>query len=1146
MLLIKNVIYCKSIVSKNYKLLIIVLLLGVMPWKAKGSPLQHGNGYSESSVLHTGDWFKYAVNKTGLHKVSYSQLKNNGVLQADIASNLIRVYGNATGDLSFSDNDNQPNGLIQIPLLIDDGGDGIFNSGDVAFFFANSADLPEYNQAFSIYSKRDMIYDPNTYYFISVQGSSEDQVLMEYGSASSSECESEINEHVVIKQHELNSKNLIKSGRVKYGESFDFTTSRSFTFDLDNKVNDLVRYQIGVVGSSTGSGSKFDVSINGNKEAQILVPVQGGYTPYQRRDLVENVQLQGEGLLFDLDFIKPNSTASGYLDQIVVNYNSSNAVLENDVWLFDSEVDPSKIHCVNVPNGLVVDVSNQDAPQILPISDGKVKMMLSTSTRLLVADRNKAFLGDFVGKVENQNLHALNSIDYLIVAPELFVPEAERLAQLHREQGLKVEVVEASKIYNEFSSGAVHVGGIRNFVRHLYSSPASASNPLKYLLLFGDASYNNNFEERNLYLPTYQSVNSEGLTSSYVTDDFFGFLDSDNEGIVASKISVGIGRFPVSNLSQARAVVDKVYRYMKAEGENTFGSWRNKISFISDDQNGSTVEGKTHMEAANILADNLEVNFNGFVTNKILLDAYKQISTPGGERYPEANSDIRDAVQNGSLIVNYTGHGGELGWAHERILDVPTINSWTNRDKLAMFVTATCEFSRFDDPDRISAGEYALLNPNGGAIGLFTTTRLVFAFANERINTMFYKYALPSEEYSDLRVGDILKLTKREIAKSGSSINHLNFSLLGDPAVRLHYPKHKVYTSALNGVDVNQETDTLKALGKTSIEGYIGTDDGTLLADFNGEVEIIVNDKRSKLQTLQNEGSAPFPYENWDRVIYKGSAEVVNGKFKMEFIVPRDLVFTFGQGRISYYAKSSTTDANGVFNDFTVGGQSSDAILDDDGPDIDLFMNSTQFNAGDNIGSDGLLLAFLSDSSGINTTGNGVGHDIIAYVDGNTQNAVVLNEYFESDLNSYQSGLVKFPMENITDGEHTLTVRAWDINNNPSENSTRFIVSSGDGLQLSDLMNYPNPVQNGTTFAFKSNAGDGTLSATVKIYDSFGRLIDSISKEFENGSFENEGLQWNINQSGQNISSGTFVYALEIKNQAGETSLLTNTMIVIR
>ena len=986
-----------------------------------------------------------------------------------------------------------------------------------------------------------------SYYFISIEGSKDEQALIQTASQSSDACGAQVNEHLVILQHEVNSKNLIKSGRIKYGESFDFTTSRNFDFNLVNKSNDWIRYNIGVAGSSTGVPSSFNVKINGTQKHTLSVPVQGAYSPFQRRDLVENEQLSGEALQVGLEFVKPNSTASGYLDEIVINYNVGNHIFENDIWLFDPEINPAEVHCISVPNGLVLDVTDQDAPLRMIPANGTVKMMVNSNTRLLVADKNKAFKGVKVEKIENQNLHAINSIDYLIVAPQIFMAEAERLAALHKSKGLKVEVVEVSKIYNEFSAGAVHVGGIRNFVRHLYAGASSVGNPLKYLLLFGDASYNNNYEERNVYLPTYQSLNSTSLTSSYVTDDFFGFLDSDGRSISTSQISIGIGRFPVSNLSQAKAVVDKVYRYVNAEGEEAFGPWRNVGSFISDDQNGTNIEGHRHMSKANQLADEIEDRYNGFVSKKILLDAYKQVSTPGGERYPEANSDIRDAVQNGSLLVNYTGHGGELGWAHERILDVPTINSWTNKDKLTMFVTATCEFSRFDDPDRISAGEYALLNPNGGAIGLFTTTRLVYAFANERINEIFYDYAFPSEQYPDLRVGDIMRLTKRGIAASSvASINHLNFTLLGDPAVRLNYPANKVYTTAINGMDVTQGLDTLKALGKTSIEGYVGDLNGAILSDFNGEVEIVVNDKRSKLQTLVNEGAAPFPYENWDRVIYKGSAEVVNGKFTMEFIVPRDLVFTFGQGRISYYAKDGKTDANGVFNDFVVGGQSDEAVADDQGPEIELFMNTTQFKAGDNIGKDGLLLAYLSDSSGINTTGNGVGHDIIAYVDGNTQNAIVLNQFFKSDLNSYQSGVVKFPMEDIADGVHTLTVRAWDINNNPSENSTQFIVSSGGGLQLSDLLNYPNPVQSSTTFSFKSNADDGALTATVKIYDSFGRQIDELSKVFENGSFENEGLKWNINEAGQNISSGTFVYALEIKNQAGETSLLTNTMIVIR
>ena len=1118
------------------------------PWNAKGVNVGVKVEYPNESVLAKGRWFKYSVASTGLHKLSFDDLKNDGVIGSSIETLKLRVYGNGTGDLPFANNAFHPTGLLQVPLIVDDGGDGEFGPGDALYFHANAADRIEFDEARSMYQLKEKIYDPFTYYFIGIDGSAESQKLVLNQATSILDCDEQIDDHIEVLHHEVNTKNLIKSGRVKYGEVFDFTTSRTFQFDLVNKSSDRIRYHTAVVAASSGTSSNFKIFLNNQSTSQINISVQGIYDPFRRGEVVENVDVQGNLLDFKLDFFKPNSSASGYLDEITLNYTASNAVADNKTWVFDYEVNPASLYCISVPDALILDVTDHNNVEQLTRENGVVKMLLSSNTRLLVATKAQARRPTFVESTPNQNLHAINSIDYLIVAPTMFMAEAERLAALHRNEGLKVAVVDVKYVYNEFSSGAVDIGGIRNFVKHLYFADQSQSNPLKYFLLFGDASYNNNFEERNLYLPTYQSINSESLTASYVTDDFFGFMESDNGVSGRNLMDVGVGRFPVSNLTEAKSVVDKVERYLYPVSTDAFGAWRNQITFVSDDQNGTNVEGWLHMNQANQLSEQVESTFNGYVNKKLYLDAFKQISTPGGERYPEANKAIDEAVENGSLIVNYTGHGGELGWAHERILDVPTINGWKNKDRLTLFVTATCEFSRFDDPGRISAGEYTLLNPNGGSIALFTTTRLVYSQPNFALNTRFYKYAIPSNEYPDLRLGDIMRLTKRDISSSsGGSINHLNFSLLGDPALRLNYPKNKVVTDKINGLDVNSASvDTIKALQKVRIDGHVANINGALLSDFNGEVEVVINDKKSELQTLINDGSQAFKFEDWDRVIYRGSAAVTNGKFYIEFIVPRDLVFTYGAGRLSYYAKSETTDANGTFTEFLVGGQADEALNDDDGPVISLFMNNTFFKPGDEIGSDGLLLAYLSDSSGINTTGNGIGHDIIAYLDNKAQNAVVLNSYFKSDLNSYTSGLVKFPLNDLENGEHTLTVRAWDINNNPSETSTRFIVSSGEGLTLGDLFNYPNPVSNSTRFTFKSNAGDGVLTATVKIYDSFGRLIDELSKEFTNGSFENDGLEWNINDGGQNISSGTFVYALELKNQAGEIATKSNTMVVFR
>ncbi len=562
----------------------------------------------------------------------------------------------------------------------------------------------------------------------------------------------------------------------------------------------------------------------------------------------------------------------------------------------------------------------------------------------------------------------------------------------------------------------------------------------------GDGSYNNMSQAsgNSNFIPTYQSENSLNTSASYVSDDFFGFMgdqEGGSETMEEFSLDLGVGRLPAKNLEEAMVLYRKISNY------NTKANrldWRNNILFVGDDE-----DGNIHMSQANGLADWVRQTYPQFVVKKVLLDAYKQESTSTGARYPEVNRIITNDIQKGILIYNYTGHGGERGMAAEQILMREDLVKLTNSGNLPLFVTATCEFSRFDDLtddegtliESTSAGETSLLNENGGSIALLSTTRIVYSDRNHYLNTKFYHVAFERDEDGNYyRLGDIIRMTKDS---SGVQRNKLNFILLGDPALALAVPEYNVQTDSLNGFEVSAVMDTLKAFSQVRISGHLTDISNQPMNYFNGTIYPSVFDKNLQVTTLSNDRGDPFQFETQENLLFKGKASVKNGRFSFDFMVPKDITYSFGKGKIVYYSEDSTMDANGYFNKFIIGGTDTDAVLDVDGPDISLYLNDKYFKDKGITNPNPVIYATISDASGINTVGNGIGHDITGVIDGKVSEPVILNDYFESDLDDYSSGKLSYPMFNLSEGWHSLTVKVWDIFNNSSEETIDFQVIAG-------------------------------------------------------------------------------------------------------
>jgi hypothetical protein len=690
---------------------------------------------------------------------------------------------------------------------------------------------------------------------------------------------------------------------------------------------------------------------------------------------------------------------------------------------------------------------------------------------------------------------------------------------------MAVQVVTPEIIYNEFSGGLPDPSGIRNYFRMCYDlGNQSGKNTLKYVLLMGDGSYDNRniLGKNHNLIPTYQSENSISPVESFVSDDFYVFLDED-EGGSKGTVDLGIGRIPASTNDEATGVIDKIRDYHNKE---TLGNWRNVVTFIGDDE-----DNNTHMTQAENLTNFVNQNYPAFYTDKIYFDAYKQVSTPGGEKYPDVNAAIINRVKQGTLVMNYTGHANEKNLAAEDVLDISTINSWTNYNRLPVFVTATCEYSRFD-ANETTAGESILFNPRGGGVGLFSTTRLVYSGANFVLNSKFFRYIFAKDDLgNNLRLGDVMRLSK---AAANTGINQLNFSLLADPAMRLANPEYQVKTTSMNGRDVETTVDTIRTLSVVTVKGFIADSNGSKLTSFNGEIIPTVYDKAMRVETLGNGGESPMSYNVQNSVIYKGLASVVNGDFEFSFFVPKDISFKLDKGKILYYAYNETIDANGYFGGFYIGGSSNSSISDTSGPEINLYLNSNTFKDGGTVSASSVLLADISDATGINTAGTGIGHDITAVLDGDNSSIMVLNDYFQADKDSYTSGKIVFPMTNLAEGEHTLKLKVWDVFNNSSEVEIRFVVK--DDFRIESVVCYPNPMQGETRFVFTHNQPDETFDVDLEIFETSGSRVDWIQDRLGSSGTESSPLEWIPAERSVVMRPGVYIYRITATANGKTTS----------
>ncbi|MBN1651207.1 MAG: type IX secretion system sortase PorU [Bacteroidales bacterium] len=1102
--------------------------------------------FASESVMANGAWYKFSVEKSGIHKITGADLQKAGIALSGLNPSKISVFGFG-GMLPEKNSNFRYADIPELAIDIVDGNDGKFDANDYLLFYAQGPDLWNYNSSKKVFEHTLNIYDRYAYYFVRI-GAADGKHILQYNQPED-EADIRLDTYTDFAIIEDETYNLISSGRRWVGDKFEFTNSLAFPFDFENLVPNSEAYLKAVLVARSTATSSFLLKYNEQELGSTSIGKipAGSYPTYAYDNTFEKYfDLSTDAdLTIELTYNRPLSSAIGWLDYLELNVKRFLMFGSNQLAFRSSEsLGQDKIIQFSIGNTsskvLLWDISDFEQAKKILLSDGKFKTRTDVLHEFIAFTPEQAYNVEFVSEVANQNLHGISQVDMLIVCPDEFSAQAQALADFHQWDGLDVQVNTLDQIYNEFSSGSQDVTAIRDYVRAVYMH-APESKPLRYLLLFGDASFDylNRTAINTNKVPTYESFESFDPINSIAIDDYFGFLDEDEGDLYYDDVDIGIGRLPVISAQEADEAVQKIKRYATLAPE-IFGDWRNTLCFVADDE-----DNNLHIRQADELANMVDTIFPDGNIDKIYADAFPQVSTPAGQRYPKVNEAINERIDQGALIVSYTGHGGETGWGQERYLDMPDLEGWTNKYKLPAFLTATCEFARFDDPQRVSAGESIFLNPNGGGIALFTTSRATYAGSNFIMSKHFFDNALNHPDQHYLRMGDILKRTKRA---SGSGFNVMKFVLLGDPALKLSIPENKVQITQINESALNKENDTLKALSYVQIRGQINDVNGNKLELFNGFVFPMVFDKFSTITTLANDpGSQAFPFKLQENVLYKGKAEVKNGDFEFAFVVPKDIDYNYGTGKLSVYASSENQEATGFNRSLIIGGFDDTSPGDTKGPDIALYMNDENFVEGGMTDENPILIAKVSDENGINTIGNGIGHDITAFLDTNPTDLKILNNFYESDINTFKSGVIRYPFSNLESGEHELSFKVWDIYNNSSTAKLKFFVSTSAKLALEALMNYPNPFYEETVFSFEHNAGEQQLQVFIDIYAMDGRLVKHLEDNFKAYSSRINHMHWDgKDDNGSKISKGMYIYRIQLADEQGLKIVKTAKLVYLK
>lgn len=1093
--------------------------------------------YSQSSVLSAGSWFKVGVTETGMFKLTRSDLENLGLNLSSLDPRKIGIYGNGlTGILPQANNEDRPLDLLENSISISGESDGSFDESDYLLFYAVGPDKVAWSPSGFEFEKN--IYSDTAYYFILVGKTNGKRIVSKESLPGSGSVVNTFDDHLFFEE-DVN--NLLGSGREWYGELLSDNEIVSHPYEIPGVASDIDIEFRGV--SQVAGLNTFDISADGNVVGTIdlsSIPSGEGTTySIKVREGIGTFSLpQKKDFNLQVTFKGNIPSSRGFIDRYKLTF-------KRDLALYGSQT--TFRHADNFGELLSYHVSNGSGTQTWNVTDptnAANQEFVITGTTASFQSQSVEF-EEFVtfstddlpsptlfGSVLNQDLRGDPNYEAVIISHEEFISAAQQLAQFHRtNDGLSIKVVTPQQVYNEFSSGRQDVSAIRDYAKYVYET----GGQLKYLLLFGDCSFDYKERENNNtnFVPTYESRNSFHPIFSHSSDDYFGFFEDDEGQWLESTagdhtMEIGIGRLPAKSPAEAQTMVDKIIYY--STSPNTLGKWRNQISYLADDG-----DGNTHASHAEQLSNLIDTTHSQYRIEKILLDSFDQIVTANNEEFsPETTRALKTRIKEGTFSINFIGHGNEKLWMHEQVLTNSLIESLTNLDKMPIFITATCEFGRYDDPALESGAEKLLLSENGGAIALLTTSRPVFASTNFELNEAFHRNVFRKIGGEFQRLGDIIKITKNEGLQG--PVNR-NFTLLGDPMLMPAFPQLDVTINELTA-----EIDTLSALEEVTFTGQVERN-GALETSFNGIVDIVILDEKQNFKTKGQE-SSPYNYTVRSNALFRGEATVKDGSFSFTFLVPKTITYQFNVGKMSMYAwdEQRNIDASGSSMSFVMGGTDQNTEDNSVPPTIDIYLNDESFQSGSTVSGSSILFAEISDENGVTTTGNGLVQGITLLLN---EEEINLNQFYSANLDTYQSGRVAYPIQDLDPGNYTATLQVYDTHNNLATREIRFVVSEESFISLFNTMTYPNPSFGETTFSFEHDREEEDLEVSLIVYSTHADIVFSGTYEYENSKRLVE-LDWlNTTNSGQPLNQGIYFYRVIIKSRSdGAVKEIANKLVI--
>ena len=1115
-----------------------------------GAPLvekRDGPTFADNSILSSGAIHKVSFTESGVYKLDYNYLKDLGIDIDNINPKNLAIYTSHGKALAENIIEDRFDDLIESPILIKGEEDNVFNSADYILFYAKGDE--SWNTSNNTYNHEKNIYSDINYAFIKVK-ESQGKRLGTSSSLSTTAYTSSI--YNSLQRYEEDKVNLLAAftatqgtGQLWFGDRYNTVKEYDYTdkFDLTGYVlGEEIEIKLGFAGRNDENTSRVFLDLDGNTLDKSLARINDSgsistnrYANYALMNTTTTINNPNGKIVVRYPF-QGNDVSEGWLDYLqfiipkALNFSGNPILISNQESV---NYNNTALSLTGSPDH-IWDVTSLDDIKNAFLDNGQIKYNSQDKLRLFYAfNEATAMTPTKVGVVENQNLHSIDDVELIVIYHPTFENDIERYVE-HRSSfgNLNVKAININHVYNEFSGGKVDPSAIRDLAKMVYDR----TDNFKYLLLVGDGSFDYkqltpDIPDHN-FIPAYETKESLDPIDGFPTDDFYALLDINEGTNLKGQLDIAVGRFPVKTAEEFTGLVDKLIHY--DTHPDTQGDWKLKLGFAADDEDSGR-----HLTDTEDIANQTKLRYPDFNQQKIYFDAFLQESTPGGARFPDATKELNNAVFKGLLVLNYLGHGGPKGWAQERVLQVSDIQSWNNYDNIPLLITATCTFAGYDEPSVESAGEVSLLNERGGAIGLFSTTRAVFASDNKRLVSSVYDTMFTTQGGQLQTLGEILMRGKNKNVQDTQKINARKFSLLGDPSMRLSVPLLNVETSKINGISVSEFSDTLKALEQVTIEGIITDQNNQFVSDYNGIVYPTIFDKESTLRTLANDSnSGEKSFNVIKNILFKGAATVTNGIFSFTFVVPKDINYAYGPGRISYYATNpDRVDAKGSNDEFIIGGTSNNIIQDNQGPEIQIFMNDESFVYGGITNTDPVLLIKLEDENGINVAGTSIGHDLSGTLDEDNQGTFIMNDFYEATVDNFRQGSARYPISGLESGRHSIAVKAWDVLNNSSEARSEFVViKDGDNL-LEHVLNYPNPFTTSTNFQFEHDLTSTELDILITIYTISGKVIKTIEATKYATGFRIDDIHWDgTDDFGSDIGKGVYLY--KIKARSDEFNLL--------